>query len=577
MKRNASLDLDQLQDTLVSHIPLLEDGQTQEESIHIDCHRDTELLGSKMILQLTRSQDQSSCTQESQVTNKKTTCKGKNNILKADVKQKSIPTFKISHPDSISKEKDLSRFWTPSKKARYDQLSWLPKIDWQGLDSTSSNGYATSTEQKSWFSITKIQHQPKNLEKTCYPSYKYTVVGGMEVEDTTRKIIKTLKLKIVPSKEQKKILDKWSNASRFTYNKTVGCLNNPKNNCINWQKLRNRFVTAKNRKGVSNNFFSNKKWLLETPKSIRLSAVQEATKNLKACFTSLRNKNIKGFNIRYKAKKKEMKNGWSIGLEKNNVSKDGDKLTIFSDKLGVVRYRGTKQLHKLIPGNKPDKDPRLQKDRFGDYYLLIVVEKAIKHPPNIHKSVRSYDPGVKVYLTGYDPKGEATIIGKGCDETIIKMLEKLDGLISLKSTVLGCNYNIVNRKIIKLRKKIFNLKNELHNQVNNIVAKSSTLVLYPKLDVPRLTLQETRTLKTKTVRQMLHLGHCEGYEKLKQKCKEHGCQLLTVSEAYTTKTCCCCGALNNCSNDRIFSCSCGYMAERDINGAQNILLRSMES
>jgi transposase len=576
MKRNATFELEKQLDISESRIPQFEDGQILVESNLVDCHQDIESLKSKKkIVYKKKIQEQSYCIPESQVINKETICNDKKTILKKNVKPKTISTFKISHPDSISKEKDLSEFWTPSKKARYEQLSWLPKIDWQGLDSTSSNGYVSNTEQKSWFSITKIKHQQKNLEKTCCPSYKYTVVDGTEPDVT--KIKKSWKLKLIPTKEQKQLLNKWSDASRFTYNRTIKCLNNPKNNCYNWQKLRNRFVTAKSRKGIINNFFKNKKWLLKTPKSIRLSAVKEATKNLKSCFTNLRNKNIKSFNLRFKTKKNELKNGWSIGLEKKNVSKQDDKLIIFSDTLGNIKYRKTKQLHKLIQGNKPLKDPRIQKDKFGDYYLLVIFEKKIKKPPKIHKSIRSYDPGVKVYLSGYDPSGEATIIGKGCDDKILNLLEKLDNLISIKSKVIGCNYNIINRKIIRLRKKIFNLKNELHNQVNNIVAKSSTLVLYPKLDISKLTLKENRTLKTKTVRQMLHLGHCEGYEKLKYKCKEHGCELLTVGEAYTTKTCCCCGKLNKCSNDRIYKCSCGYKAERDLNGALNILLRSLDS
>jgi hypothetical protein len=99
-------------------------------------------------------------------------------------------------------------------------------------------------------------------------------------------------------------MNKWSDASRFTYNKTIECLNNPKNNCFNWTKLRNRFVTSKTRRGTINTFFNNKQWLLETPKSIRLSSVKEASKNLKACFTNLKNKNINNFNLQFKSKKK---------------------------------------------------------------------------------------------------------------------------------------------------------------------------------------------------------------------------------------------------------------------------------
>ena len=304
MKENALCDSEKHQNISESLILQLEDGRILENSSTKDCPLDSEslILKKKIIIKKKlKNQDLTSCIPESQVVNKTTIYKDRNNILKKIVKPKSSSTFKILHPDLISKEKALSRFWTQSKKKEYEQLSWLPKIEWQGLASISSNGYATNTEQKSWFSITKINHQQKNLEKTCSPSFKFTVVGGTEKDDT--KITKSLKLRFFPTKEQKKILNRWSGSSRFTYNKTIACLNNPKNNCLNWMKLRNRFVTSKTRRGTINTFFNNKQWLLETPKSIRLSSVKEATKNLKACFTNLKNKNINSFNLQFKSKK----------------------------------------------------------------------------------------------------------------------------------------------------------------------------------------------------------------------------------------------------------------------------------
>jgi putative transposase len=339
-------------------------------------------------------------------------------------------------------------------------------------------------------------------------------------------------------------------------------------------KLRNRFVTLKSSKGV-NNFFNNKQWLLSTPKTVRLSAVREATKNLKACFTNIRRGNISSFDLRFKSRRKEILNGWSLGIEKNNVSKNGDKLSIFPSILGDIKYARKKQLHKLIVGDRPSCDPRIQKNQFGEYYLLLPIQKKTKKIPRTHDSVRSYDPGSKVYLSGYDPKGEAIIIGKGCDDAILTLLEKLDDLYSERSKLKGKAYRRINKNCIHLRKRIYNLKNELHHQVNNIVAKSSSLILYPKLATKDMTLKENRQLRTKTVRQMLNLGHCNAYEKLKTKCLEHGSLLLTVSEAYTTKTCSKCGIFNTCSNERIYKCSCGYKAERDLNGGQNILLRSL--
>jgi len=58
---------------------------------------------------------------------------------------------------------------------------------------------------------------------------------------------------------------------------------------------------------------------------------------------------------------------------------------------------------------------------------------------------------------------------------------------------------------------------------------------------------------------------------LEYKGKEVGIEIVEVSEAYTSKTCPRCGALNR-PNNRNYSCSnCGLRCHRDIVGASNIL------
>lgn len=519
----------------------------------------------------------SSSTAECQVIDKKTTLSAKKRSSKRSSKkiQDVDPlTFTISHPDSISKEEALSRFWKQSNKEKYGQLSWLPKIDWQGLGSTSSNGYVVSTEQKSLLSITKIQHLPKSSEKTCCQSFKFIVANGTEVDDT-KKLKKTLKLRLYPTKEQKILLNKWAGGFRYTYNATLASLKNPRDKCRSWMNLRNRFVTAK-----GNNYFNNKPWLLSIPKSIRQGAVKEAHTNFKTCFKNLTLGNISKFFMTFKSKKKEKENGYCYGIEKNNVMKKGNQLFIFPKMLGAIKYGSTKQLHKLIPKLKPDADPRIQKDRFGDYFLLLTIDKKPKQVPKVHTKVKSGDPGVNIFLTTYNPQGEAEFIGKGFNETLLSLLESLDILISQRDTLKNDprrkrECKALERRCIRLRKEIYYQKKELHNQVNNHVATSASLILYPKLDSQKLTLKERRTLRTKVVRQLLNLGHCTAFEKLKYKCMEHGTELLQVSEAYTTKTCPCCGELNACTHERIYRCGCGFKAERDLNGAENILLRSI--
>ena len=598
MATNIMLELEKQENDSECPSAPLEDGQTADKSKVSDCHPGSGSSTSQVSSIVTKPQKKRRqppsaapfSTHECPVTSNETTSKDKKITCKKTITKKKakVSTFTILHPDSISRERALSRFWNPSKMEQYKELSWLPKIAWQGLDSNSLNGYVVNTERKSWFSITTVTHQPKNLVKTSSPSFKFTVVNGMGAGDTrlplkSKTIKKSWKLRLFPTGKQKQILERWAGSSRYTYNKVVESLNNKKDKCRGWMRLRNRFVTAtsrtlnkKTKKMKKNSFFNNKKWLLETPKSIRLSSVQEAISNQKACFTNLKRSHIQKFFLRYKSKKKERRSGWCLGFEKNNVYKDGDALSIFPRLLGDIKYARRKQLHKLIPGCKPANDCRIQKDAFGEYFLIVVVDVKTKAQQKHHETAKSYDPGVNIFATGYDPLGQATIIGKGCNDTLLTMLETLDTLYSQKAVETNQGViKTIDQKILRQRKRIYYYKKELHHQVNSFIAKSSTLVLYPKLDTQKLTLKERRVLRTKTVRQMLNLGHCTAYEQLKQKCLEHGTVLLTVSEAYTTKTCPCCGELSVCNNNRVYNCVCGYTAERDLNGAQNILLRSV--
>jgi putative transposase len=53
------------------------------------------------------------------------------------------------------------------------------------------------------------------------------------------------------------------------------------------------------------------------------------------------------------------------------------------------------------------------------------------------------------------------------------------------------------------------------------------------------------------------------------------CHVIETREPYTSKTCGNCGHLNDkLGSNKIFNCpSCAYCADRDANGARNILLR----
>ena len=71
-------------------------------------------------------------------------------------------------------------------------------------------------------------------------------------------------------------------------------------------------------------------------------------------------------------------------------------------------------------------------------------------------------------------------------------------------------------------------------------------------------------------------SHYKFKEKMIYQSKKYNCQLIIVDESYTTKTCGCCGMINNfIGNSNIFWCSsCKIELERDYQAARNILIKN---
>jgi hypothetical protein len=74
---------------------------------------------------------------------------------------------------------------------------------------------------------------------------------------------------------------------RYTYNKAVAIALTKRSTHKSLYRIRNRIVTNMANK-KANNFFNDKKWLLECPKSARQNAIAIALANIKACFSNLK-------------------------------------------------------------------------------------------------------------------------------------------------------------------------------------------------------------------------------------------------------------------------------------------------
>lgn len=65
-------------------------------------------------------------------------------------------------------------------------------------------------------------------------------------------MLKTLKIKLKPSNEQKKVFDEWFNTTIYIYNKTLECINKNERKALDFKGLRDLLVTNETKKNNDN-------------------------------------------------------------------------------------------------------------------------------------------------------------------------------------------------------------------------------------------------------------------------------------------------------------------------------------
>ena len=440
-------------------------------------------------------------------------------------------------------------------------------------------------------------------------------------ENNDNIVTKMFKIKLNPTKHQKELLRKFKGTERVVFNLTKNIID--KEGMKSKFELRNQVVTKvcginnvkkefltyleasesfeykkkkfdsfwKENKGwienkLLNPLFKGKEWMEETPKVIRQQAAFSCHSTYKSAFSNYNAGNIEQFNIRYKSKKNERT--WTLGIEKQ-LKMIGNKLIILPEYLSEVRYY--KRCLKGIPHSflfneygTPKCDSYIHYNRNKDYYLLVPykVEKKI----SISKKSCSGDPGIRKFLTVQSPEDkEGYFLGVGCSKKLEPLFFKLDDIVSrLDKDKLEKKHNILilnkrERKKLKQQRRrlefrIKNMKIELHAKIANFLTKKYSIIILPHFESRKLS--QSGLLKSKVVRNMMTLAHCEFLTKLKNKCKERGNKLCIVPEEYTTKTCGNCGTLNDIGSSEVFKCSnCNLRAERDLHAARNEYIKSI--
>jgi putative transposase len=394
------------------------------------------------------------------------------------------------------------------------------------------------------------------------------------VEDDTAeetKLIRTRKVRLLPKKYQKRILNDWRHAARYSYNKAVFLMNETAS--YNKMYLCDLITPVEVNAHAS--------FLLKTPKDIRAAVVFEAIKNAKACFTNLRQGNITHFRMGFKARKKEDRRGWCLGVDKKAIKVRGKRTLIIYGTYCPWEFETVGTIGEI------SKDCKIQFDR-ARYYLIIPYQKPFPEAigqgersliNEVKESVISLDPGIRTFQTAYTP-GKVFKLGDGCATRLFSPAIQLDRLISFEKRIIKKHRRkrrAVRLRIIKVRKKLAHLRDELHYKIADFLTKKAKVIMLPEFKTSEMVKRVGRRIGSKTVRQMSFLSHYKFMQRLKAKAAVRGVTVLIVSEHYTSKTCGRCGHMkeNLGSSKTLQRDQCLSVLDRDCNGARNILLRAM--
>lgn len=206
----------------------------------------------------------------------------------------------------------------------------------------------------------------------------------------------------------------------------------------------------------------------------------------------------------------------------------------------------------------------------------------VEEIPTGSDRVIALDPGNRTFLTGYD--GENILeIGKGDIGLIQRLCLHLDQLISKVSNAKSRQKYQMRKAIKRARARIQNLVKDLHNKTVNLLVNSYKVIFLPTFDSSQMVCKingkgKKRKINSKSARQMLTLSHYKFEQHLKQAAQRKAVIVVLCNESYTSKSCGSCGHIYEVGSSKTHSCpKCRTKTSRDVNGARNIMLRSLAS
>ena len=447
------------------------------------------------------------------------------------------------------------------------ELDWIDFSKPQAPKTFQKSIQQTQEDIKSCINPTELKKLNTKLKTLQTKENKITTNTG--------KVIKTMSFKLHFNENQKQTVISWMKECLSVYNE-----------CIHLSNIRqDDLPLALNtlRALVFDRLYG------DNPKPAPYETLGDEVRlflsNRKSCLTNLTRKNITHFEI----KTRIFRDFMSINVPATSVNKS----SVFKDLLGHIK--GWPEIYKKIQETCQGSsfcDCRIVYDKLIDCFLLKVPYYTT--PVNIldRKKVVSVDPGEKIFMSYYSPE-QSGHIGYDIRKPILneqKKIKKIDRLLKSKLNKKGTKLKNVRRLKVQRRiifRRIKNIVSELHHQTAFWLTTNYDRVYIPKFETQQMlkrpedikgrrSIKKFNRLNKRYKFVLQQLSHFRFRQHLLNKGQEKGCKIEIVNESYTSQCCGGCGRLSKTYNSqRVKKCQCGCEIDRDLNGARNILLKTL--
>ena len=392
---------------------------------------------------------------------------------------------------------------------------------------------------------------------------KHLGIGIKEAGD--EKMIKTIRVMLVPNNKQKTKLFQYANTARFAYNWALG---REKENYENGGKfisdadLRKEFTQLKKRDEYS--------WLNKISNNVTKQAIKDACNAYKRFFKGY--SNFPRFKSRKHSTPSFYQDNVKIQFTKTHVKVEGFTVSKKKNKQQLNWIRLAEQ--DRIPTDTKYTNPRIKYDGLN-WYLTVGVESKDSTTITQEKGI-GIDLGIKDLAICSDGNKYQSINKTQKVKKLEKQKRRLQRSVSRsyeknKKGESYCKTNNVIKKeklLLKLNHRLTNIRqNHLHQITSKIIKRKPSFIVLEDLNVSGM--MKNKHL-SKAVQQQ---GFYEFRRQIEYKAKWNNIPVIIADQFFpSSKLCSCCGAIKKDLrlSDRIYECKCGNRIDRDYQASLNL-------